>query len=173
MDKEYVVDGNKLLAYFMGYEYIPHNNPQDWKPGWWKRTTHPRFRYGDGRTSSMLKIDGNLYLGRNHHNLRYYNSWDWLMGVLDKLEKEGHTSAIKTTYARLNPSPCESYYHTIAWISFNSDGYNIFRCMPNDDEYDGHEEICYSKEIINKRQAVWLMLVESIKFLHPEILTKL
>jgi len=163
-DKDNISDGNKLIAEFMGFEYIPFNNNYEIDPGWWKKNTPKAFR---GKSDIASKVDKKWFLCRNHNQLRYFNSWDWLMEVVEKFESMGYDTSLKTHYVRLNPSPSEAYYNTIAYVSFNSDGYNIFRCMPNDDEYDGHVELGGSRtEGINKKQAIWLMVVESIKWVN-------
>ncbi len=72
-DKE-IEKGNKIIAEFMGYKYHPHpsNNP-----GWHKipddKIYHP-------------KINNGWYLCRTHKELKYHNSWNWLMPVIHKIE---------------------------------------------------------------------------------------
>jgi len=171
MDKDYVVEGNKLLAHYMGYEYIPSNNKHGWKAGWWKRTTHPRFRLlpPDGTVS---KLHDHFYLCRNHNQLRYYNNWDWLMPVLDKLEKKGYTSSLKTRYARLNPIEGE-YYEYVTMVRWNEESFTVTTNIGEVDEFGLIPTIFGKIESINKLQAVFVMLVEAIKITQPELLTKL
>ena len=171
MDKEYVVNGNKILAYFMGYEYIPYNNPHEWRAGWWKRTTHPRFRYPEMK-GNIPKIGQDWYLGRNHHDLRYYNSWDWLMEVVVKLEEQGFTTSLKTKYARLNPIDGD-YYHYVTQVQWNVGGYVVYSNLPENESDELLQPILGKLEPITKKQAIFIMLVEGIKILYPEILTKL
>lgn len=84
-----ILKGNKIIAQYLGYEYIPHNNKGSLKPGWWKlegslenkeklQTLEPIFR----------KVGESRFLCRNHKGLRFYNSWDWLMEACVKCSNE-------------------------------------------------------------------------------------
>lgn len=71
MTKEESLEGNKLIANFMGYNYHPHMEGET-LPGWRKEKAH-------------LKVIG-TYLGRTHKDLAYHRSWDWLMTAVQKIE---------------------------------------------------------------------------------------
>jgi hypothetical protein len=66
MSEEEILEGNKLIAEFMGYKYI---NPKDSCDRWgW-------YLNGDNSTSiNYLK------------ELKYHSSWDCLMPVVEKIE---------------------------------------------------------------------------------------
>ena len=65
-----IVEGNKLIAEFMGYKYIPFNpETPNLVCGWWK----------DGKI-------GRNFLCRTHKQLPYRNSFTYLMEVIDKIE---------------------------------------------------------------------------------------
>lgn len=78
--------GNKLIAEFMGYEYLPLNTrlPQGKKVGWNSKMKWTPFV----ETSGMFS--GNppekFYLGRSHHNLMFHRDWSWLMPVVERIE---------------------------------------------------------------------------------------
>lgn len=79
MTAEEITEGNKLIAEFMGYKYFPH--PENKNPGW--------------KVNANIEKGSKIgYLCRNNHNLRYYNSWSWIMPVLDKIERMGFLTAI-------------------------------------------------------------------------------
>lgn len=84
-----ITESNKKIAKFMGYRYIPHNNEEGLKAGWWKDA--PDMKDAQSREAVARKISKGRFLCRNHHQLRYYNSWDWLMPVVEKVEKNHHT----------------------------------------------------------------------------------
>lgn len=84
LEKEEVVEGNKRIAKFMGYEYVPFNNEYAFKPGWWKVDTPVAIK----THPASHKFSHNYYLCRRYHEIRYYNSWDWLVPVVDKIYKD-------------------------------------------------------------------------------------
>lgn len=71
-----VLSGNKLIADFMGYEYISYNNGNNPPYGWWKKNLPIRNQ-----------IIPKTTLGRKHIDLKYHCSWDWLMSVIQKIGK--------------------------------------------------------------------------------------
>ena len=163
-DKENIVNGNKLIAEFLGYRYNPFNNEDGNKAGWWHKDTPPAIiKLG----SPPRKILRKHYLCRNHNELRYFNSYDWIMDVVEKLESMGYTTSLKTNYVRLNPIH-GSYYNTITQVSFNGYGHSVFRCVETDIEStnDEYQYLYSGKEKLSKRQAIWLMVVESIKYIN-------
>jgi hypothetical protein len=83
--KEEILEGNKLIAQFMGHEYCPFDETvPNLKPGWWKR--------GSNREKSNKKISSNGFLCRKHDELRYWNEWNWLMPAVLKIEATYHES---------------------------------------------------------------------------------
>lgn len=90
-----IVEGSKLLATYLGWIYVPHNDLQGYsKSGWWKPFTG-KFRH-DGLQSVVDKkskdhkdkFGSTYYVCRSHHELRFFNSYDFLFDVIYKLEKE-------------------------------------------------------------------------------------
>lgn len=71
-----ILSGNKLIADFMGYEYISYNNGNNPPYGWWKKNLPIRN-----------PIIPKSTLGRKHIDLKYHCSWDWLMSVIQKIRK--------------------------------------------------------------------------------------
>lgn len=76
--KEEIIEGNKIIAKYLGYTYYGHEEAKH-GPGW---------KLSDNK-KDILKIThiGEIgkrnYLCRNHNEMRFYNSWDWLMPVLE------------------------------------------------------------------------------------------
>jgi hypothetical protein len=93
MTTEESLEGNKLIAEFMGYSYYPHTR-EETLPGWRKEKSHPKI----SRT----------YLARVHKNLDYHRSWEWLMTAVEKIESldlseemyywEGHDGKIQYNF---------------------------------------------------------------------------
>lgn len=159
-DKENILEGNKLIADFMGYRYIPFNNENDERAGWWHKKTPDVFlKLGSSQTS---KMSYRYFLCRRHTDLEYFNSYDASMNVLDKIEKMGYTSSLKTNYFRINPVFGE-YYEEIIRVSFTSDGYFTYRYLENKIDLD-RENI-----EIQKNHAIWLGLVEFIKWYNKNV----
>ncbi len=105
---------NETIAVFMGYEYIPFTNAdQDFKPGWWKKgvTTEDQSREAVSR-----KVGKGKFICRNHKNLKYHSSWDWLMPVVEKIESlelsdfysEGNFSSVDVN---IEKGHCYIYVH--------------------------------------------------------------
>jgi hypothetical protein len=80
MTTKEINDGNRLIAEFIGYEYIPFNNPLKIKPGWWWSKTSNIVR----GTSNPEKLIGNFYLGRSVRDLPYHKDWNFLIGAIKK-----------------------------------------------------------------------------------------
>lgn len=85
MEKNQIIENNKLIAQFMGYTYFPYNMEGVADPGW--KTTK--------ETSSVSKFNNSIfvrdsekrhYLCRNHHQLSYHTDWNWLMKVAIKID---------------------------------------------------------------------------------------
>lgn len=95
LTKEQIIEGNKLLAEFMDYGYIPFNNDQKFKAGWWKKDTTEKVKLMEPHYTKMGKSN---YLCRNNNELRYYNEWNWIMEVVDKIESFGYRFKIDTKY---------------------------------------------------------------------------
>ena len=67
MTKEYIIEGSKTIANYLGYEYVPFSKNLTYKAGYYKYYK---------------------YICRTHSDLRFVNCWDDLMPVIEKLEKE-------------------------------------------------------------------------------------
>jgi len=78
MGESEIVKGSKILATYLGWHYVPSNNLGEYKKAGWYSRHSPVYN---------LKVQGN-YIGRHHTNLTFYNSFDSLFKVIDKLEKE-------------------------------------------------------------------------------------
>lgn len=80
-----IAEQSKILAEYLGWKYIPSNDLQGFtKAGWYVLLTY------HSSPKSATKIGDGYYkhICRNHHELRFYNSMDWLIKVLEMLTKE-------------------------------------------------------------------------------------
>ena len=80
-----IAEQSKILAEYLGWKYIPSNDLQGFpKAGWYVLLTYHSSPKG------ATKIGDSYYkcICRNHHELRFYNSMDWLIKVLEMLTKE-------------------------------------------------------------------------------------
>ena len=89
-----IVEKSKMIAEFMGWQYVPHNSLNGFpKAGWWQIMTHNGVPI---QGNILSKHGGNYkddngyhyrFICRNHKDLRFYNSMDLLITVLDKFNK--------------------------------------------------------------------------------------
>jgi hypothetical protein len=76
MTKEEILEGNRLIAEFLGYIYIPYTTGNSGKTHGW---VLKNYKLIDRKTPK-------LFLGRTTKDLLYHKSWDWLMPVVEKIE---------------------------------------------------------------------------------------
>lgn len=133
-----ITESNKMIAEFMGYKYFPWNTPAtDNIPnvaGWHKPTME-----GHPHLPSMQKIQG-WYLCRRDAELRYSNSWDWLMPVVENIEHIKGVTVILTTN-----TGCEIFYFGKLIYKHNGE-YSKFIGI-----YNGVVEFIKQKHITNKK----------------------
>lgn len=137
---EEIVEGNKLIAVFLGYTWYPfsaknptYTNDPGWKlhPASRKYVSHKQEPFYNSKTippfifSKSSNFPGstidpipnpdyhsdlskpNTYLCRKHQELPFYNSWEWIHKVLDKVvETKGryHISAVGCYIITLSPT---------------------------------------------------------------------
>lgn len=66
----------------MGYQYFPYREDQKgYLHGWCKSSLNRKFG------PIILKQFPNIYLCRNNNDLKYHSSWEWLMPVIQKIER--------------------------------------------------------------------------------------
>lgn len=71
MKKEEIIEGNKLIAEFMGLKL----NARE----------YPKTPYYELHTQFVAYVD----------NLKYHLDWNWIMAVIEKIESLGYTSCIE------------------------------------------------------------------------------
>ena len=106
MSSEEILEGNKLIARFMGYTYFPSNLEGIKDTGW--KTTFDTSQMSKHNSANnflghlhVVNPDGSIskkgpsdyinkkYLTRSHHGLQYSNNWNWMMEVITKIEVLG------------------------------------------------------------------------------------
>lgn len=90
MDNKQIIEGNKLIAEYLGWTYIPFNDLQNFsKAGWYYKAPDSRLIISP-KQGYTEKVDDvwYKYVCRKHSDLRFYNSWDSLIPVIEKLEKD-------------------------------------------------------------------------------------
>ncbi len=73
---------NKLIASYLGFTYVPHNKAKDKRfAGWQTLDIEPPFlnKHFEGQ---LVEFG---WLCRNHNQLIFHKSWDWLMGAWKKI----------------------------------------------------------------------------------------
>lgn len=76
-----ITEGNKLIADFMGYEYIPfnspeHNHPTGYSNGYWIKKKGEKFNIFYSNKSDYFPMA----------KLPYSNSWPHIMKVIERIE---------------------------------------------------------------------------------------
>jgi len=133
MTQEEILEGNKLIAEFMGAK--PCKNywredaleHEDWEHDEWTNTTREYF------VTKIHKVS----------ELKYHSSWDWLMPVVEKIEMD-----------------CKCDVHIYAHYNWKEPN----RCAI----YDWKDKEIASKSNDSKIIAVWLAVVEFIKWHNNE-----
>ena len=74
-----IVENNKLIAEFMGLSYCKKHLYE----GWYKNHEH---------NHRLCDFNG----------LKYHSDWNWLMEVVEKIERLGYVFEIKITGCRIN-----------------------------------------------------------------------
>ena len=78
--KEKIEAGNKEMAKFLGYKYFPYDPEKDLgrMVGWLK---------SDQKIHPLEKAYSHPnYLCRKTRDMRFFNEWNWLMRVVEKIE---------------------------------------------------------------------------------------
>jgi hypothetical protein len=77
-----MVESNKLMAKFLGYEYYLHSDIEKY-PGWRK----DKISYSH-KINLQGKVGERQYLCRNHKQLAFDTDWNWLMQIVEKIESK-------------------------------------------------------------------------------------
>ena len=86
-----IAEQSKILAEYLGWKYIPSNDLQGFpKAGWYMPlSSHREQKINmEGLGSFIVDKMPYKYVCRNHNQLRFYNSFDELIPVLNKLTEE-------------------------------------------------------------------------------------
>lgn len=75
------IENNKKFAKFMGYVYVPYSKDNVLKPGYWTKARVEENKVYPG------KIEYVGYLCRKHEELAFHLDWEWLMEVVEKIER--------------------------------------------------------------------------------------
>lgn len=90
MTQEEIINGSKLIAEYLGWKYIPFNDLQDFpKAGWYKQAPNNLIIVSP-KQGFPIKVKDRFYkyICRKHSELRFYNSMDALLPVIEKLNKD-------------------------------------------------------------------------------------
>jgi len=79
MTQEEILEYNKRCALFLGYTYYPFVKEGKYPsglPGW--QLPKANFKLPE------------TYLGRTHRDLKFHSDWNWIMEVVEAIEKLGY-----------------------------------------------------------------------------------
>lgn len=124
MSKENIIKNNELIAEFMGGKYETNLPFAYTKSGW-----------TDTPANSSNQIV-------QSHTFKYNSSWDWLMPVIEKIQKLGYVCVIYGNY-------CNIIEKDLFTKKYDGEGFNI--------DY-------YSESIDNVIEAVYKCAIEFIKW---------
>ena len=86
-----IAEQSKILAEYLGWKYVPSNDLQGFpKAGWYMPLSSHREQKINMKGLGSFIVDKMpyKYVCRNHNQLRFYNSFDELIPVLNKLTEE-------------------------------------------------------------------------------------
>ena len=86
-----ITEQSRLLAEYLGWKYVPSNDLQGFpKAGWYMPLSSHREQKINMKGLGSFIVDKMpyKYVCRNHNQLRFYNSFDELIPVLNKLTEE-------------------------------------------------------------------------------------
>lgn len=146
------MEGNKIIAKFLGYEYVPYNQPiiDDYyviNPEG-KKTFHTRNLVGWVNKAPVNNLKGIKSIGpphvlcRNASQLSFHKTWNWVMKIVEAIEEK---------YPNININP-ELNYCTLKFHEIPSFASRILKC---------------EKE--NKRLSTWAACVEALKIISRTI----
>lgn len=92
MKEEEIIEGNILIAEFMGFKYFDSKSYPDEVPPFWLRH----------------EADGSRFIINEVLDFRYHDDWNWLMGAVDKI----YTSTIPFNNFAIKPTSTEIYATT-------------------------------------------------------------
>lgn len=153
-----ILEGNKLMARFLGYDYYGHNDPRlipESVPGSSPFPQYPAGWKTHSQASNFTKLNKishwnhkeMKYLCRNHWHLRYFNAWDgWLWEVINKIESFHLHIQIET------------YSSDIKWMGTEDADYPWLEMVP-----DGLGWYLDNKEL-SRTQRTWMICLEFIKW---------
>lgn len=145
--KQNIEEGSALIAEYMGFKYYPYNEEQK-KQGLkfgWLKTQNPGIL--------ELKSLDKWFLARRTKELRYYNSWEWLMPVVEKLRYEVDKLDIiyeKNAYDEDLVYLKNNYYHSTYMVYRNE--------KPGNLEY-------FPTKFPNLKSALFFTIVDYLKYL--------
>lgn len=133
---EEIIEGNKLIAEFMGYNLVipsMRRYPNNWKTSYWERNYDI-----EKHTTDHVLCEEN--------GLKYHSSWDWLMPVVEKIEK---LSTISFECKYYDPDYKREDYEVKSF-------YFIYSFSSQNKKFIANSN--------NKLEAYWLAVVEFIKY---------
>ena len=117
MNKTEIIANNKLIFDFLGKEYIhwTHENRTSW-------------------ISARTNLNNNVYKSfNNYEDLKYYESWGWIMSVIDKIEKLGYNTEIAAYHSNEKLHWC-CIHETI--LDITNDTINIVEPIESNDKIE-------------------------------------
>lgn len=188
LSKNKIVEGSITIAEYLGWVYIPYNNLQGLsKPGWYRRVSSKpvieevKFTTTDLNLNAIETrvemLDSNLfnysrkqgwelvgehyykYVTRRHTDLRFYNSFDELMIVLERLVKDDSMKDYMYSWG-------DEYNFTSIDYHIDRDGCTIFMNLQLDPTQTMSSE--YSKEN-SLRENVFRAIVGAISYIHETV----
>lgn len=146
MTQSEIIEGSKIIAEYLGWKYVPFNDLQGFdKAGWFE--VHPMREDVQELTTCTYDSSGELvsthtrkldvllfkynvkqgwnktddyyyrFICRAHGHLRFYNDFDLLIGVIDKIETENQGYVF---HIRSHETKCEYNVSANTWRIFSS-----------------------------------------------------
>jgi len=155
--KQYIIEGSKTLATYLGWRYVPFEEGLKIKAGWYKTTQTDKEPLPK---SGLVRLDENTlgkYVCRNHSQLSFYSCYNALFEVVDKIEKED----LSEYGYKWEDFEKIQYNNQSINVDVDSDGVNIYMNRVLDPSYWLHGYNAYKD--LPKKQQLFYCLVAAIK----------
>ena len=163
LNKQDIVNGSKVLAEYLGWKYIPFSsNMISYKSGgWYKYKTPSNLEASGLKKSRWIKVEEGLiakFICRTHSELRFFNDWNDLALVIEKLEKEDLSFAF---YEWESKNVTRSNFEGIE-IDITTKDITVWFNLTTNPPLKISEE----RKELPKKQQLFFALVDSVKYIN-------
>ena len=163
MEQKEIIEGNKLIAQFLGWYYIGFNDLQGHpKAGWYRLVSKNKHSFPLAKQTGLSKVGDNTvqYKFRKHSDLRFFNEWDALMPVITYIQDKVD---LKDVFYNFEIEGEIQYnFEGFEFTLYKGGGYSGVNLM-----LDPQMEIAKSfNPDLTWLQNTWIIVVETVKYIN-------